>query len=156
MLLTWYRVTDFTMEDNKVTIETMLMIGKIIQKLNYMYIFCKIYNFQDQNPSPNLTKHMVTHEQSPQNKVLIDEQIQLSAVIMQSNIPWYCTHHCRNSGRLSIRGWIHKKTLHTLPWRASYGVSFMSILEIIDRVITAPHCTFLLMTESIVMIVNKV
>ena len=34
----------------------------------------------------------------------------------------------------------YQKTLHTSPSRASYGVSFVSILENIDRVITAPQC----------------
>ena len=33
-----------------------------------------------------------------------------------------------------------KKTAHTSPVRASYGVSFVTILERIDRVKTAPHC----------------
>ena len=32
-----------------------------------------------------------------------------------------------------------KKTPHSSPWRASYGVSFVNILEEIDRVITAPY-----------------
>ena len=34
-----------------------------------------------------------------------------------------------------------QKTPHTSPWRASYGVSFMNILEKIDQIITAPQCT---------------
>ena len=33
-----------------------------------------------------------------------------------------------------------QKTPHTSPLRASSGVSFVRILEEIDRVITAPHC----------------
>ena len=33
-----------------------------------------------------------------------------------------------------------QKTPHTLPWRASYGVSFVNILEKIDDVITTLHC----------------
>ena len=33
-----------------------------------------------------------------------------------------------------------KKTPHTSPWRASYGMSFMNILEKIDHVIKALHC----------------
>ena len=33
-----------------------------------------------------------------------------------------------------------QKTLHTSPWRASYGVSFVNICGKTDRVITAPHC----------------
>ena len=32
-----------------------------------------------------------------------------------------------------------KKTPHTLPWRVSYGVSFMNLLEKIDHVIMAMH-----------------
>ena len=35
--------------------------------------------------------------------------------------------------------WTHK-TLHTSPFRASYGVSFMSISTEIDRVIKGFHC----------------
>ena len=31
-------------------------------------------------------------------------------------------------------------TPHTLPSQASYGVSFVRILEKTDHVITAPHC----------------
>ena len=37
-----------------------------------------------------------------------------------------------------------QKTPHTSPWRASYGMSFMNILEKIDRVITALHCSLFL------------
>ena len=33
-----------------------------------------------------------------------------------------------------------KKTPHTSPWRARYGVSFVNILEKIDRLITTLHC----------------
>ena len=33
-----------------------------------------------------------------------------------------------------------QQTPHTSPSRASYGVSFVTILEKTDRVITAPHC----------------
>ena len=35
-----------------------------------------------------------------------------------------------------------QKTHHTSPYRASYGVSFVRIFDKIDRVITAPHCTW--------------
>ena len=35
--------------------------------------------------------------------------IQLSAVITRPNITWYCTHHWRNWGRISIWGWTHKR-----------------------------------------------
>ena len=33
-----------------------------------------------------------------------------------------------------------QQTPHTSPSRASYGVSFVKILEKTDHVITAPHC----------------
>ena len=33
-----------------------------------------------------------------------------------------------------------QKAPHASPYRASYGVSFVSICEEIDRVITAPPC----------------
>ena len=36
-----------------------------------------------------------------------------------------------------------QQTPHTSPSRASYGVSIVRILEKIDRLITAPHCTFM-------------
>ena len=39
--------------------------------------------------------------------------VQLSAVILQSNMTWYCTDHCRNEGRISIRVWSHKR--HLIP-----------------------------------------
>ena len=31
-------------------------------------------------------------------------------VLTQSSITWYCTHHCRNGGRTSIRVWSTKDT----------------------------------------------
>ena len=33
-----------------------------------------------------------------------------------------------------------QQTSHISPSRASYGVSFVKIVDNIDRVITAPHC----------------
>ena len=35
--------------------------------------------------------------------------VQSSAVITRSNITRYCIHHRRKWGRISIRGWIHKR-----------------------------------------------
>ena len=44
--------------------------------------------------------------------------------------------------RLNINeSWDRQKTPHTSPSRARYGVSFVKILEKIDRVITVPHCS---------------
>ena len=40
-------------------------------------------------------------------------ELQSSIVIARSNIPWYCTHHCRNGGRILIRVWTHKR--HPIP-----------------------------------------
>ena len=40
-------------------------------------------------------------------------QIQSNAVVTRSNITWYDTHHCRNWGRILIRGWTHKR--HPIP-----------------------------------------
>ena len=34
-----------------------------------------------------------------------------------------------------------QKTPHISPYRASYGISIVNILEKIDRVITGPHFT---------------
>ena len=36
--------------------------------------------------------------------------IQSSAVLTPSNMAWYCTRHCRNGGRISIRVWATKDT----------------------------------------------
>ena len=41
-----------------------------------------------------------------------------------------------------------QKTHHTSPYRASYGVSFVIILDKIDRVITTPHCISHFLVES--------
>ena len=44
--------------------------------------------------------------------------IQLSVVITQSNIKWYCMHHCRNWGKKKINQRLKsRKTSHTSPWR---------------------------------------
>ena len=42
-----------------------------------------------------------------------------------------------------------QKTPHNSPWRVSYGMSFVMILEKIDRVITAPRCSSTLMKITI-------
>ena len=68
--------------------------------------------------------------------------LQWSAVITWSNITWYCTHHCRNWGRISI-SLNPQKTPHSSPWRASYGMSFENILEKNDCIITALYCIIL-------------
>ena len=53
-----------------------------------------------------------------------------------SNITWYCTRFCRNwDQRLNPQ-----KTTNTAPWRASYGVFVVNILDKIDSVITVPRC----------------
>ena len=80
-----------------------------------------------------------------------------------SNLSWHHTQNCNDSSRIWTRlgptyhDIIHRtamtaaeyepalkftSTLHTSPWRASYGVSVVRILEKIDRVITAPHCIY--------------
>ena len=67
--------------------------------------------------------------------------IQSSVVITPPNITRYCIHHCRNWGRVSSRGWTHKRpTIPRLSSPASYGISFVNIFDKIDRVITTPHC----------------
>ena len=44
----------------------------------------------------------------------------------------------------NINHWLKpQKTPHTSPWRASYGMSFVNILDKIGRVITAPHSTWI-------------
>ena len=53
-------------------------------------------------------------------------------------ITWYCAYRCRKWGRISIGSWTHKR--QPIPrkccWRVNYGMSFMNILEKINRVIT--------------------
>ena len=66
---------------------------------------------------------------------VINWKIQLNAIITRSIIVRYLINNYRNSGRISIKCWIHKKTPHTSPQRASYGVSFVNICEQIDRVV---------------------
>ena len=52
--------------------------------------------------------------------------------------------HCDNSGRNLNRILESQQTPHTLPSRASYGVSIVRIWDKIDSVITAPHCIWLI------------
>ena len=66
-------------------------------------------------------------------------KMQWNAVITWSNITWFCKHHCTDWGRIN-RIFKPQKTLHISPYHARYEVSFLKILEKIDRVITAPHC----------------
>ena len=55
----------------------------------------------------------------------------------------YIIHSSAVITRFKINQMLYsQKAPHTSPWRASYGVSFVDIFEKIDRVITAPHCTF--------------
>ena len=70
-------------------------------------------------------------------------KIQLSDVITRSNITWYCTHHCRKWGRISIRGWTHKT--HPIPrplGRAMGCFSWIFYMKIY-RGIMAQHCSWL-------------
>ena len=65
-----------------------------------------------------LTGNRQTHAVWPpvyRNRPLYDKDctesdMQPSAFITRSNITWYCSHHCRNWGRISIRGWTHEGT----------------------------------------------
>ena len=45
-----------------------------------------------------------------------------------------------NWDRISIRAEYARNTPYIAPYRASYGVSFVNIIDDIDRVITAAHC----------------
>ena len=67
--------------------------------------------------------------------VSVHKGLPSSTVITRSNITWYCTHQCRNWGRISIRDWTRKR-------QASYVLSFVSILKKIDHVITASRCIY--------------
>ena len=53
---------------------------------------------------------------------------QSSAVITRSNITWSFTHHCREWGRISIRGWTLYRTLAGELWgvfREWYGENWL-------------------------------
>ena len=70
--------------------------------------------------------------------LIIGNSIELSAVIMRSNIIWYCAlQELRENMNQKLNP---QKTPHTSPWQASYGVSIMNILEKIGHVILALHC----------------
>ena len=75
--------------------------------------------------------------------ILWSTKIQLSAVIMQSNITTYCIHHCRNWGRISIRGWTHTRHPIPHPNGQAMGCLLWILFERNDRVITALHCIWL-------------
>ena len=66
--------------------------------------------------------------------------IQSNAVKTQSNVTWYCIHHCRNWGRISISGCTLKSHPISRPDRRAMGCLLWIFFENIDRVITAPHC----------------
>ena len=69
-------------------------------------------------------------------------QVQPSAVITRHNN--IILHTSLQELRQNINQRLNpQKTPHTLPWRASYGVSFANILEKIDRALTAPQCTWI-------------
>ena len=74
--------------------------------------------------------------------------IQSSAVITRSNLVRYCINYCRNWGENINEMLDPRKTSRTSPWHASYGMSFVDIFEKIDRVVTAPHCIFRVITLS--------
>ena len=62
--------------------------------------------------------------------------VQSSAVITRSHMSRYYIQHCDNKGRT----YHSQMTPHALPSQASYGASFVRILEETDHVITALHC----------------
>ena len=68
--------------------------------------------------------------------------IQSGAIITQSIITWYFTHHCIDWHNI-VQNLDSQKTLHTSPSWASYGVSIVNILEQIGHAITAPHCSYI-------------
>ena len=53
--------------------------------------------------------------------------------LILSNVTYF-THHCRNWGRMSLRGWTHKR--HPIPHPNGRAIG---CLLWIDRVIMAPH-----------------
>ena len=66
--------------------------------------------------------------------------IESSAVIMWSNIVRYCMNDCRNSGRISIRYWIHKRCPIPHSKEPAMGCLLWILFEKIDCIIVALHC----------------
>ena len=75
--------------------------------------------------------------------------MELSAVITQSNIIRYYINNYRNWGRISTRYWIHRR--HTIPRPNGWAVECLLwiFLEKVDRIITASHCNFFQITQWI-------
>ena len=59
----------------------------------------------------------------------ISYSIQSSAIIRPSNIVKYCTNDCRNSGKISIRCWIHKRHPYLTLMGELWGVVCEYLLE---------------------------
>ena len=70
--------------------------------------------------------------------LLLSTMIQSCAIIMFSNITWYCIYHYSDWGRMQHGIWIHKR--HPMPHPDRQAMSFVRILEKIDHIISAPHC----------------
>ena len=70
----------------------------------------------------------------------IEASIQLSAIIVQSNLSWYKIQHSNNSGRQWIRFYIHNKHPISRPHGRAMGCLLWGICEKMNHVIMAPHC----------------
>ena len=66
--------------------------------------------------------------------------IESSAIITRCNIVRYCINDCRNSGRISLRCWIHKRHTIPRPGRRAMACLFWIFFTKTDRVVTALHC----------------
>ena len=74
-------------------------------------------------------------------KAVLENKLQSSAVITRSNITCHCIHHCRKRVYQ-----LKSETTKDTPYLALTGelwVSFVNIVDKFDRVITAPHCTYM-------------
>ena len=71
---------------------------------------------------------------SPESSQSFPPRIQLSAIIAQSIITWFCTWYSNDWGKICIRVDIHKR--HHI----SQSHPHRRILEKINCVIAAPHC----------------
>ena len=72
--------------------------------------------------------------------------IQSSAVITRSNIARNSMNTYKDWSRIPIRWWIHKRHPIPRPSGRAMGCLLWNIGEKIDRVITALHCTFKIIT----------
>ena len=70
-------------------------------------------------------------------------KLQSSAVITRSDTTWYCIQYSNYWGRIYIRICVHNKHPTSRTYRRAMGVPILTNWENIDRVMTAPRCSYL-------------